>query len=362
MSAVRYRKSVEPVYTDGRDIDTNVAVLSGEGAQQESSGSPDKHIKEEAQAWTQLPQPNPHDPTYYDRPLLNQSVWSWAIPAYYYSGGLAGGSLVLAAALQLRRSWKLQRLIRRCRWIGFIGCCMSGALLVYDLGRPMRFLNMLRVFRPTSPMNLGAWVLSGTSGAAFGALLLADREGVIGIIGESAGYGAGVLGTALATYTGVLVSNTVVPLWQASRRVLPLLFAASALTSVGSMLEFFEETEEEARVSTMFGSVGEAAELTASIFTERHASSVPRVGRPFKRGLTSFLWRSSAVITASSLVMGLLPKKTRAQQVASAVLGTLGSLALRFAVERAGNDSTRDPRASFQRQRAETFAARAASS
>ena len=129
---------------DGRDIDQAIAELSGEAAQQQVSGDPDKHVKQEAETWTQLPQPHASDPTYYDRPLLNESVWTWAIPAYYYVGGLAGGALVLGAAVQCSRSSKLRRLVRRCHWIGFIGCCISGALLVYDLGKPQRFLNMLR--------------------------------------------------------------------------------------------------------------------------------------------------------------------------------------------------------------------------
>ena len=362
MTMVRYKTSVEPSYTDGRDIDQAIAVLTGEAAEQEASGGPNKHIQQEAQTWARLPQPQASDPAYYDRPLLNESVWSWAIPAYYYVGGLAGGSLVLGAAMQGKRSSRLQRLIRRCHWIGFIGCCISGALLIYDLGRPARFLNMLRVFRPTSPMNIGAWVLSSTSGASFLALLLRGRPGPLGIAGESAGYASGVLGMALATYTGVLVSNTAVPLWQASRRVLPVLFAASSITSVGSFLELFEQTPEESSITHVFGSAGEVAEITAAVITEQQASSVPRVGRPFKRGLSSFMWRTAALLTAASLVVGLLPNKTREKRLASGVLGTLGSLLLRAAVERAGNDSARDPRATFHYQRAETFAAKVASS
>lgn len=361
-STLLYKSSVQPVRTDGRDIDTTVAELSGEAAQQEASGAASKHLKDKAQTWTELPQPETHDPTYYDRPLLNESVWSWAIPAYYYVGGLAGGTLVLAAAVQCKRSEKFERLIKRCHWIGFIGCCISGALLVYDLGKPQRFMNMLRVFRPTSPMNMGAWILSGTSGAAFTTLLLRGREGAFGVIGEATGYAAGLTGMALATYTGVLVSNTAVPLWQASRRMLPVLFAASAITSVGSFFELLEQTPEEAQITKVFGTVGEIAELTCSIITERQASEVPRVGRPFQRGVSGVMWRTAAILTASSLLVGLLPNKTRGKTVASGVLGTLGSLLMRVAVEHAGNASARDPRASFHRQRAETFAGRVASS
>src|SRR5579875_2312487 len=102
--AVRYERSVEPVRTDGRDIDTDVAVLSGEAANQEASGSSDEHIRSIAQTWQQLPEPRRSDPTYYDRPLLKESVWTWAIPTYYFVGGLSGAALVLGAAAQLRRS------------------------------------------------------------------------------------------------------------------------------------------------------------------------------------------------------------------------------------------------------------------
>ena len=351
---VRYRKSVEPVYTDGRDIDVQVAELTGEAADQQTSGIPGKHIEKDSWTWTQLPEPNASDPTYYDRPLLNKSVWTWAIPAYYYVGGLAGGCLVLAAAVQLKRSSKWNRLIRRCHWIGFAGCCVSGALLVYDLGRPTRFLNMLRVFRPTSPMNVGAWVLSGTSGAAFTTLLLRGRNGILGPLGESAGYLAGFMGLGLATYTGVLVSNTAVPLWQASRRFLPILFSASAATSVGSFLQLFNQTEDESGIVESFGKIGEVAEITSCFILQKQVSEVPRVAQPLKQGLSGFLWRSATILTASSLLVGLLPHKTRKKHLASGILGTLGSLMLRFAVEQGGNASARDPRASFHQQRSAT--------
>ncbi|HEX4750621.1 MAG TPA: NrfD/PsrC family molybdoenzyme membrane anchor subunit [Bryobacteraceae bacterium] len=360
-STVRYKNTVQPVYTDGRDIDLQVAELTGEAAQQKASGASEKHIKKEAQTWTQIPEPLAADPTYYDRPMLNASVWSWAIPAYYYVGGLAGGALVLGAAVQCKRSSRFRRLVKRCHWIGVIGCCISGALLVYDLGRPARFLNMLRVFRPTSPMSMGAWTLCATSGAAFTALVFQGRDTPLALLGEIAGFAAGVMGMALATYTGVLVSNTAVPIWQASRRMLPVLFAASAMTSVGSFFELLDQNAEEAHITKGFGTIGAVTEVTAAIITEQQASEVPRVGRPFKRGVTGFMWRSAAVLTASSVVIGMLPGKTRRKRLTSGVLGTLGSLLMRFAVEHAGNASARDPRAGFHRQRAETFAQRVAS-
>lgn len=340
----RYPQSVEPIRTDGRDIDTRTAVLSGEAANQVASGSTSKDLASKAQTWTRIPEPVPEDPTYYDRPMLQASVWTWAIPTYYYVGGLAGSALVLAAALQLKNAREHKKLIRRCHIIAVAGTMLSGALLIYDLGRPMRFLNMLRVFRPTSVMNMGAWILSGSGAMASGALLL-ERTPLGGPIGVL----AGILGLGLATYTGVLASVTAVPLWFASRRVLPLLFGASALTSLGSFFDLIYDTP----ATRTLGNLGRAGELAASVAMERQASEVEYVGRPLKRGFSGFLWRTAAVLTASSLAVSLLPKSkaSKGSRIAAGVLGTAGSLILRFAVEHAGNMSARDPRSTIRMQR-----------
>src|SRR6185312_6208255 len=103
------------------------------------------------------------DPTYYGRPVIKKPVWSWSIPLYYYVGGTAGGAAVLGAAATMMGRDHFPRLIPRSRWIGAIGGAASAALLIYDSGKPSRFLYMLRVFRPTSPMNMGTWILSGFS-------------------------------------------------------------------------------------------------------------------------------------------------------------------------------------------------------
>lgn len=351
MSAVRHKHSAEPVYTDGRDIDLDVAQLSGEAANQQASSSSDQHLKSIAQTWRELPEPQRSDPTYYDRPLLKEPVWEWAVPTYYYTGGLAGAALLLAAAAQLRGSKKLARFIKRCHWIGFIATCISGALLTYDLGRPWRFFNMLRVFRPTSPMNIGAWILSGTAGASTATVLFRGRAGLLGAAGEACGYASGVFGMGLATYTGVLVSNSAIPLWQESRRVLPVLFAASAMASVGSAFEAFVEEAEERRITKTFGVLGQLAEVTAGILMEKQASAIPRVARPLRHGLSGLMWKTAAVLTATSLAIGILPSRARSKRITAGILGTLGSILMRFAVEHAGVVSARDARASFHQQR-----------
>src|SRR5207248_9326379 len=113
----------------------------------------------------------------------------------------------------------------------------SAAILIYDLGKPSRFHHMLRVFRPTSPMNMGAWILSSVSPSAIVAAMFSQRRGLLGALGEMSGIASGLAGLGLATYTGVLVSNSAIPIWQESRHILPILFGASAMAAAGSLFD-----------------------------------------------------------------------------------------------------------------------------
>jgi formate-dependent nitrite reductase membrane component NrfD len=336
---------------DGRNIDLDLAELSGEASHQRSEVT-EAHFQSVSQTWQNLPTPQHSDPTYYDRPMLKAPVWKPYIPLYYYVGGAAGASLVLGAAAQFDGSHELDRLVRRCHWIGIIGSSIGGILLVADLGRPERFLAMLRVFRPTSPMNMGAWILAIAPSAAVTAGLFVRRGGVFGLLGEAAGYSSGVFGAALATYTGVLVANSAVPLWQEARRILPILFGASAMASSAAVFDLLFEDPRARRITFVFGLVGRTAELAAGMAMEHQVAQVPRVALPLKSGLTGMAWTGASVLTAASLVTMLLPRQNRKKRVIAGVLGTAGSILLRFAVHYAGARSARDARASFHQQRA----------
>lgn len=263
--------------------------------------------------------------TYYGVPMLQPPVWKWMIPAYFYVGGATGASLALGAAAQLTGDRELEPLVRRCRIIGVIGAGASAALLVADLGRPGRFISMLRVFRATSPMSVGSWLLTGVGAASAAALLLpAPRARAVATLA------AGLLGVPLSGYTGVLLANTAVPAWQQAGRALPPTFMASAVASAGSLFEMVPRLPPRARRAVRsFAVAGKSLELLGERFVGATGPSV--------------------ALTAGSLALSLLGG--RRGRVAAGLLGTLGALALRFAVMRAGRRSTEDPRVAFAQQR-----------
>lgn len=337
--------------TDGRDIDLHIAQLTGEAAPQRIDHPERQHVPAPT-AWHSLPEPDRADPTYYDRPLLKPPVWEWGIPLYYFVGGATGASLVIGAAAQLDNRRELEPLIRRARIVGIVGCAISGALLIQDLGRPSRFLHMLRVFRPTSAMNVGTWILSTAASAAFGAAVLTGRRGLLGSAARISGLVSGFAGLGLSTYTGVLVSNTTIPVWQESRRVLPILFGSSAIASAGSLFDLFPANRLSRRITHTFGTLGRAAELTASIVLEREVTRVsPRIAAPLKSGPSGTMWRTATILTAASLAGALLPGSSRRKRAITGILGLAGSLLTRYAIHHAGIASSRDPRAVFAQQR-----------
>jgi formate-dependent nitrite reductase membrane component NrfD len=347
----------KPEGTEGawisRFIDPSLGLLAGEGAQQRVSAV---EPPAPAEVWPDLPSrapAAPEGPTYYDRPALKEPVWIWAVPLYFYVGGTAGAAAVLAGSAQLLGRGRLDGLVRNGRWVAAVGCGLGSALLVHDLGRPERFLHMLRVFRPSSPMSVGSWVLAAAGTAAGGAAIFQGRHGWPGRLGDAAGIAAALLGLPLAGYTAVLLANTAVPLWQGTRRSLPPLFVGSAASGLASLFGLLPAGERERRVVHVFGLAGKAVDLAAMVAVERDARRAGDVGAPLRQGASGALWRAARALTAASLVLSLLPGRSPRRRIAESLTGTAGALALRFAVFHAGKASARDPRAAFRHGRAE---------
>jgi hypothetical protein len=130
------------------------------------------------------------------------------------------------------------------------------------------------------------------------------------------------------------------------------LFIASAIAGVADLLEVTDLADRERTVVERFGKVGKVAELVATAAVERDAGRVEQVGKPLKEGLSGNLWGAAKGLTATSLAVSLLPGRSRGKRLATALLGTAGALAVKFALFHAGKASARDPRATFDQQRA----------
>ncbi len=191
---------------------------------------------------TPLPDPLPArrgEGSYYDLPLLKSPVWTWEVPAYFFVGGAAGAAAVLGAAAQLAGAD--EDLVRDARWIAAAGSALSAPLLIADLGRPERFLHMLRVFKVQSPMSVGAWTLaafgSAATAAAFADLVRRKTSLPVKLVGDASALLSAATGLVMATYTGVLIGATAIPAWNQHAHFLPVHFGASALGSAVSLLE-----------------------------------------------------------------------------------------------------------------------------
>jgi len=196
--------------------------------------------------------PIPRKPGYYGQPVIKPPVWTWQIPLYFFVGGIAGMSAViaLAAAIFHHLDPALATNVgvaRTAIWLAAIGVILSSILLIMDLGRPLLFINMLRVFKYQSAMSMGVWILSTFGACVVPGLIALELHAhqVFGgtidqLLRIAAGmliFGSAIFGTLLATYTGVLIGATAVPAWFLHRTFLPIHFGTAGLGSAAAVLE-----------------------------------------------------------------------------------------------------------------------------
>jgi hypothetical protein len=189
--------------------------------------------------------PIPRKPGYYGQPVVKPPVWTWEIPLYFFMGGMAGMSAVIASGAIIFHHVDLAR---TAMWLAAIaGAVLSPILLIIDLGRPHLFLNMLRVFKYQSAMSMGAWILSLFGACAVPGLIALELHahqifpGTLDqLLRVAAGifiFGSAIFGTLLATYTGVLIGATAIPAWFLHRVLLPIHFGTAGLGSAAALLE-----------------------------------------------------------------------------------------------------------------------------
>jgi DMSO reductase anchor subunit len=286
--------------------------------------------------------------SYYGRPILKAPVWKQPdVPLYLFLGGLAGSSAVLAEGAAATGRPALQR-VGRMAAAG--GAALGTVALIHDLGRPERFLNMLRVFKPTSPLSVGSWILAPFASLA-SAALVSDMTGVMPRLGRLAGAGAAAFGPPLVTYTGALICNTAVPAWHEAYREMPFLFAGSGAAAAGGLAMIATPLDEAAPARRM-AVAGAAIELVAS---ERVQQRLGMLAEPYQQGRPGRLMRAARTLTIVGVAGSVLGGRSRAVSVAAGLAYLTASVCTRFGVFQAGLASAKDPKYTVipQRERLE---------
>ncbi len=282
--------------------------------------------------------------SYYGRPILKEPTWTWEIPTYFFTGGLAGASSVLSTTARLTGH---ETLARRSLYIGALADVVSPALLVSDLGRPERFHHMLRVVKVTSPMNVGSWILLVSSGASStaAALELVDRLKPVKWLAEAV---ATLSGPLIATYTGVLVADTAIPVWHEARQELPWIFGASAMASAGAAASIFVHPREAgpARRLAIAGVLAEGLLMHVMEFRLGRLGEVYRQGEAGK-----FSWAAKGLATAGAALLATKGKRSRSAAVLGGALVCAGEMCLRWSVFKAGFQSAQNPKYVVESQR-----------
>ena len=279
---------------------------------------------------------------YYGLPMLKAPVWTWEVPAYFFVGGAAGAAAVVGAVA--RRTGADPSLVRDARWVAAVGGAASAPLLISDLGRPERFLNMLRVFKVRSPMSVGAWTLVAFSNAAGAAacadMILRSSRGRIPVtvVADAAELLSAATGLVLSTYTGVLIGATAVPVWSRNVQMLPIHFAASGIGSAASLLELLGHRNRALNRIAVGAALVETAIGLA--IESRHD--------PVEEALTS--GRSGQVTRLAGILSGPLPLALRVLggrspnvRRAAAVSTIVGSMLTRLGWLEAGRQSASRP-------------------
>jgi len=286
--------------------------------------------------------------SYYGQPILNKPVWSSTdIAGYLFLGGLAGASSVIGAAADVRGEDGLARVSKTG---AAAAATLSLAALVHDLGKPTRFLNMLRVIKVTSPMNVGAWLLSAY-GPATVVAAGSDLTGRLRPLGVAGTAGAAMIGPAIAAYTGALISDTAVPAWHDGYREMPFAFVGSGAMAAGG-LGLLLAPSDQRQVPRRVGVLGAATEIG---FLKAMEHRLGEVAEPYRSGRSGRLMKAGEGLAVVGSATALLSRgSSRVRRTADAASGAMllaGSALTRFGIFSAGIASAEDPRYTVKPQR-----------
>jgi formate-dependent nitrite reductase membrane component NrfD len=296
----------------------------------------------------------PEFTSYYGRPIINPPIWEELdIGGYLFLGGLAGSSSIIAAGADLTGRPAMARVSRVGASVAISASLLA---LIHDLGRPLRFLNMLRVFKPSSPMSVGVWILVGYAPLTFGATASEFIDELPDVVGRAAGVAAAALGAGVASYTAALIADTAVPAWHGGFRELPFLFVGSAATA-GAGLALIGSPAAETVPVRRLAVAGACVELVAERLMER---SLGMVAETLETGSAGRKMRAAKILTAFGAAGAALAagRSRPAAALAGAAL-VAGSLCTRLGIFEAGMMSAHDPKYTVVPQRERLEARRA---
>jgi hypothetical protein len=285
--------------------------------------------------------------SYYGRPVIKEPVWDSEIPIYFFTGGLGGASSVLSL---VARATGHELLAQRSIQISSAADAVSPLLLISELGRPERFFNMLRVFKVTSPMSVGSWILAYSSTASSISAFL-HTIGRLPRVADLSRLAAAGSGAPLAVYTATLISNTAVPVWHEARKELPFLFGSSAVASAGAA----------AAIAVPPAEAGPARRLAVGGVLLENAvfqvmeTRLGRLGEPYSKGEAGRYKKVAIACTLGGAALLAGPgRRSRLAAAAGGALTLAGEVAVRWSVFKAGFQSARDPKYTVgpQRERA----------
>ena len=294
--------------------------------------------------------PIPRKPGYYGQAVVKPPVWTWQVPLYFFSGGIAGMSAVIASGAII---FDHIDLARTAMWLASIaGAILSPVLLIMDLGRPHLFLNMLRVFKHRSAMSMGAWILTAFGACAVPGLIALElhaHQTFLGTLDQllrvAAGifvFGSAIFGTLLATYTGVLIGATAIPAWFLHRTLLPIHFGTAGLGSAAAVLELLGHRMPALNFLGFYAAAVETA-LLIWLSVDKH----DKADRAIHEHASGWLIRIGEVLNGPlALVLrlfGLIPL--------AAISFLIGALVSRFGWIAVGKVSGADPEAVFAAER-----------
>lgn len=290
--------------------------------------------------------------TYYERPLLKKPHWEGEVVLYLFLGGIMGGSGMLAMIADDRPEREAD-LARSARYVSLALAATCPLVLITHLGRPERFLNMLRIVKFKSVMSMGVWGLvafGGVSTLAVGGQLA--RDGVLprrfaGFANRPTSVLQGLIGGFIAGYTGVLLSATAIPLWALGKRHIPAFSVCSGLAgacALNAAIVAFTGSERTVRRLERLERLASSAELVLLHGFRRHAG---KRGEPMfggARGTKLRLYTQTAGIVVPGL-LAQLPFGGRAKTLLTSALTLAGGYVLRETLIEGGKASADDPRA-----------------